>query len=39
MPTFALVAATSVAATYQGKRAAGGAASVAAPLIVLGAVT
>src|SRR5438445_5203476 len=42
MPTFALVAATSVAATYQGTGAASGAAGaagVAAPLIALGAVT
>src|SRR2546430_6312013 len=42
MPTFALVAATSVAATYQGTGAAScaaGAAGVAAPLIALGVVT
>src|SRR5438445_12930307 len=42
MPTFALVAATSVAATYQGTGAASGAAGAAgvgAPLIALGAVT
>src|SRR5437660_12726259 len=42
MPTFALVAATSVAATYQGTGAASGAAGaagVAAPPLALGAVT
>src|SRR5438309_6180156 len=42
MPTFALVAATSVAATYQGTGAASGAAGaagVAPPLIALGAGT
>src|SRR5438552_15343190 len=42
MPTFALVAATSVAATYQSTGAASGAAGaagVAAPLIALGVVT
>src|SRR5437016_13855844 len=42
MPTFALVAATSVAATYQGTGAASGAAGaagVAAPPIALGAGT
>src|SRR6266513_2093150 len=39
MPIFALVAATSVAATYQGRGAAVGAAGAAAPLSELGVVT